>query len=283
MYAITGITGQVGGALARRLLEQGQGVRAVLRDPAKGAQWAARGCEVAQAQMDDARALAGAFAGCEGAFILLPPVFDPDAELSASRAVARAVREALAQARPARVVCLSTIGARAREFNLLTQLGLLEEELATLELPVTFLRPAWYMENTAWDLPAARETGVVDSYLQPLARAIPMVATADVGHTAAALLREEWSGKRVVELEGPARVAPADIARALSGLLGKPVRMQAVPRGHWEARFRAQGMRNPLPRMRMLDGFNEGWIAFEQAPRKGSVTLEEVLRALVAR
>jgi NAD(P)H dehydrogenase (quinone) len=36
MYAITGITGQVGGALARYLLAAKQGVRAVLRDPAQG-------------------------------------------------------------------------------------------------------------------------------------------------------------------------------------------------------------------------------------------------------
>jgi hypothetical protein len=43
-------------------------------------------------------------------------------------------------------------------------------------------------------------------------------------------------------------------------------------------------MREPLPRMRMLDGFNEEWIAFEGADAdivKGEVELEIVLRALV--
>ena len=37
MYAVMGITGQVGGAVARELLAQGKGVRAVLRDADKGA------------------------------------------------------------------------------------------------------------------------------------------------------------------------------------------------------------------------------------------------------
>ena len=35
MYAITGITGQVGGAVARTLLAEGANVRAVARDTAR--------------------------------------------------------------------------------------------------------------------------------------------------------------------------------------------------------------------------------------------------------
>lgn len=42
-------------------------------------------------------------------------------------------------------------------------------------------------------------------------------------------------------------------------------------------------MKNPFPRMQMLDGFNEGWIRFEGDARKGSVGIEMVLRALVER
>jgi NAD(P)H dehydrogenase (quinone) len=41
MYAITGITGQVGGTVARTLLAQGLPVRAVVRDAAKGRAWCA--------------------------------------------------------------------------------------------------------------------------------------------------------------------------------------------------------------------------------------------------
>jgi uncharacterized protein YbjT (DUF2867 family) len=56
------------------------------------------------------------------------------------------------------------------------------------------------MENAAWDLASARDTGVIPSFLQPLERRIPMVATADVGRVAAELLQERWQGHRVVEL-----------------------------------------------------------------------------------
>jgi uncharacterized protein YbjT (DUF2867 family) len=49
MYMITGITGKVSGTLARKLLEAGQPVRAVVRDAAKGQTWAhnsSSGCEM---------------------------------------------------------------------------------------------------------------------------------------------------------------------------------------------------------------------------------------------
>jgi len=39
-----------------------------------------------------------------------------------------------------------------------------------------------------------------------------------------------------------------------------------------------------MPRMRMIDGFNEGWICFEQADVvKGETTLLKVLRELAAK
>jgi NAD(P)H dehydrogenase (quinone) len=283
MYAITGITGQVGGAAARHLLSLGLPVRAVVRDAAKGRLWSDQGCEVALADMEDAEALTRAFAGVAGAFVLPPSEFDPQPGFPEARAVIAAVRQALDAARPARVVCLSTVGAQAAQPNLLSQRTLMEEALAALPLPVSFLRPAWFLENLAWDIPQAREQGVLSSYLQPLERAVPMVATADVGRVAAQLLVQEGSVPRFVELEGPERLSQHDIAAALSTALGRPVRAEAVPRENWGAIFRAQGMRDPVPRIQMLDGFNEGWIAFEGGDatvRKGSVGVAQVLRAL---
>ena len=59
------------------------------------------------------------------------------------------------------------------------------------------------------------------------------------------------------------RYSADDVAAALAGALGNPVRNEIVPRASWEELFRSQGMKNPLPRMRVTDGFNEGWIDFE--------------------
>ena len=100
-----------------------------------------------------------------------------------------AVRDALAEARPPRAVCLSTVGAQATQPNLLNQLAMMERDIGTLDLPIAFVRAAWFMENAVWDVASARE-GAIRSFLQPLDRAVPMVATADIGATAARLLRD---------------------------------------------------------------------------------------------
>jgi len=286
MFAITGITGQVGGQLAARLLADGEPVRAVMRDAAKAAAWAERGCEVALAAMDDAAALTAAFTGAEAVFVLLPPAFDPTPGFVEARRYIAAVTTALRAARVARVVALSTIGAEATEPNLLTQLRLLEQALADLPAAVTCLRAAWFVENVAWDIEGARTTGRLPSCLQPPGRAISMVATADVAQAAATLLREPFDGHRVVELEGPVRVSPVDLAAALGRALRRDVAVEVIPRPEWEGRFRAQGMTHPGPRMRMLDGFNAGWIAFDPGSprlRKGVTSVQAVIDGLVAR
>jgi NAD(P)H dehydrogenase (quinone) len=113
-----------------------------------------------------------------------------------------------------------------------------------------------------------------------------MVATVDIGRLAAALLQETWTGRRVVELEGPRRVSPNDVAAAFARILDRPVRMEAVSRDRWEDIFVAQGMKNPGPRAQMIDGFNQGWIAFEQGENaviKSSTDLSTVLTQLLTK
>jgi NAD(P)H dehydrogenase (quinone) len=285
MYAITGITGNVGGALARTLLAAGQPVRAVVRDARKGEAWASRGCEVVVAEMEDASALAKAFSGATAVFILPPPAFDPEPGYPEARAAIDSVVEALTAAKPAKVLCLSTVGADAVHDNLLSQRTIMEAALRALPLQLAILRPAWFIDNVAWDVASARDTGVIHSFLQPTDRALPMVAAEDVGRTAAELIQAEWMGVRVVELEGPRRLTPNDLADAFASALGRPVRAVPVPRDSWEGLFRSQGMKNPVPRMRMLDGFNEGWIDFQNDGReaiKERTDAIAVIAALVA-
>jgi uncharacterized protein YbjT (DUF2867 family) len=149
MFAVTGITGQVGRQLADELQAAGAPLRAVLRDAAKAEAWRARGCDVALAAMDDADALAAAFAGAAGVFVLLPPVFDPAPGFAETRRHVDTIVRALRTARPAHVVALSTIGAQAVPENLLTQLQMLEAGLRALPMPVSVLRAAWFVENVA--------------------------------------------------------------------------------------------------------------------------------------
>lgn len=281
MFVVTGITGNVGGEVARSLLAGRSPVRAVVRDAGKAAVWANLGCEIAVADIDDAAALSSAFRSAEAVFVLVPPSFDPAPGFPEAQARGAILRSAIEASRPERVVYLSTIGAQSTRSNLLTQHSIIERALGDLSTPVTFLRPAWFMENSRWDVASAREKGEISSFLQPLDKPVPMVSTVDIGHAAAGLLQGKWTGRRLVELEGPDRVTPLRIAAAFTNLLGRRVVAEAVPRETWESLFVSQGMKNPTPRIQMLDGFNEGWIEFEGASRKAGIGIEASLKALL--
>ena len=284
MVAVTGITGKVGSRVARGLLAQGQSVRAVVRSRAKGDEWAALGCDVFVTSIDDAEAMTEAFRGVDGVFLMTPPNYDPESGFPDTQRNAAALRTAIEESRPTKVVFLSTVGAQVTEPNLLNNSGMTEAMLRTVPVPVAFLRAAWFMENAAWDIESAKN-GVVHTFLQPLDHRIPMVATEDIAQTAVELLGQSWNGVRIVGLEGPERYSSNDVAAALASALRTPVRNEIVPRSTWEELFRSQGMKNPLPRIRMVDGFNEGWIDFESqqhGSRKAGTTLKAALQALVS-
>lgn len=266
MYAITAVTGKVGGTVARALIGAGHKVRAVVRDRAKGAEWEKRGAEVAVATFDDADAMARAFEGTEGVFVMASPNFAPERGFPGARADAAAQAAAIGRAQPGKVVMLSSIGGyRDSGLGLITQVRFLEEALASLTMPTAILRPAWFMENTLWDIAPARAKGEMSSYLAPLDKPYPMIATADIGAIAAKTLAETWTGRRVIEIEGPKRYTQIEIAAMIGKAIGRSVAAAPVPRSEWEDRFKAQGAAWPDPRIEMIESFNSGWIDFEPA------------------
>lgn len=282
MYAVLGATGQVGGAVARTLAEHGHQVRAVLRDAGKAAGVRMAGHQVAVADAYDADALVAAFAGVDGAFVMNPPSYASPDMFADSERVAEAIGRAAARAGVPQLVCLSSVGAHRpqRQGNIRTT-RILEQALSALPIPVAFVRAAWFMENWAGTVEAARQNGVVPSFLQPLDRAIPMVATADIGRVCAEVLIEHGAGRRIVELEGPRDYAPEDVAAAIGAILNKRVKATAVPREGWAVFFESKG-NSPaaaLAWVEVIDSFNDGWMSFEggHKRRRGRVEMIDVL------
>jgi NAD(P)H dehydrogenase (quinone) len=288
MYAVMGITGQVGAAVAETLLAKGKQVRAVVRNPEKATAWRKRGAEIAVADFSDAAALETAFRGTEGVFVMNPPDFAPPPGFPETRATIAAIRQALVAAAPPKAVYLSSVGAQQESgIGLITSVHMLEEEFRKLPIPGAFLRAGWFMENFVWDIPSARE-GKLFSFLQPLDKAFPMTATADIGRIAAETLLQSWTGNRFLEIAGPKRYSPNEVAATFAHVLKRPVDVVAVPRDTWQDTFVAQGTPadRTAYRIEMLDGFNSSWIDFGVPGTEhvtGTITLEEVLASLVAR
>jgi NAD(P)H dehydrogenase (quinone) len=288
MFTIIGITGRVGGATAEALLAAGKKVRGIVRDKAMAAHWAKQGVELVQGDLDDIAALTEALHGSDGVFVMVPPYFAPAPGYPETKSIVAHIRSALAAAKPKKAVYLSSVGAQhQRGLGLITQSHILEQEMRTLPFPNAFIRPAWFLENYQWDVQSAQERGEIDMYLTP-ERSVSMVATRDIGELVAKTLQQEWKGNRVLELEGPEKYSPTAAAVAFSRLLGHPVTGHPIPRSEWHRLFVQQGTAEDrtAPRIEMLDGFNSGWIDFEDAGAehfKGKVTLEEVIKGLIAK
>ncbi|HEX8892354.1 MAG TPA: NAD(P)H-binding protein, partial [Terriglobales bacterium] len=195
MYAIMGIPGHVGSAVAENLLAQGKEVRAIVRNADKAASWRDRGAEIAVADYDDPNALASAFEGTDGVFLMLPPNNAPAPGFPHTHKTLASYHAALLKALPEKAVYLSSIGAEQTSgLGIITSLHLMKQKLGDLPIAHAFLRAGWFMENHVWDAPTAQSEGKIFSNLYPLDRKFPLVATADIGKVGADVLGQEWTG-----------------------------------------------------------------------------------------
>jgi NAD(P)H dehydrogenase (quinone) len=289
MYAVMGITGNVGGAVARTLLAKGKKVRGIVRNPEKAAEWQKQGAELFKADYNDVDALTAAFTGVAGVFVMVPPNFAPAPGFAETNATLKVLHEALSRALPSRAVYLSSIGAeQASGLGLITSSHLLEETLGDLPFSHAFLRAGWFFENSAGDVASARNEGKIRFQLHPLDRKFPLVASEDIGKVAAETLTQSWTGIRHIEVAGPEGYSPLDIADAFAVVVGHAVKAIAVPRAEWEMLWVSQGMPEgrTAPRAEMVDGFNSGWIHFGVPGIEhvdGATPLREVITQLVTR
>ncbi len=280
LFFVSGITGQVGGATARRLLEEGYQVRTLARDPQKATEWAQKGVDVWQGDLSDAASVAGALEGVEGAFLMMPPIIAPSPGFPEAKVVIDSFVEALGQTPPPRLVLLSSVGSeKSSGLGNITSTHLMEEALGDLPFPTAFVRAGGFIENYLFSLAAAESSGVFDSFMQPTDRTFPTIATADIGKEIAHLLVSGWYGKKIVELGSP--VSPDDLAHAMSEVLGRPVQARAIPREQWVNVLEAMGLAPGTTGYyeEMMDGFNSGWIDFGVAgtePVGGTTTAAEV-------
>lgn len=273
MYAVAGVTGNTGAAVADALLAAGERVRVIVRRDAGGAPWRARGAEVAVAALDDAPALAAALRGCAGLYWLNPPAYGEADVFAMAAARARVLRAALAEAGVGRAVVLSSVGAhQARGTGIIRTSHVVEAGLAGIAAPVAFLRGRYFFENWGAVLGAARGDGVLPSFLGPADRPIDMVTAPDIGAAAVALLRgPAWTGARRIELAS-FTASPAAVAAALGAALGRAVAPVIVPREQWAGVLAGAGFAPPVVEafVAMYDGILAGVVAPEPGAERAT-------------
>ena len=168
MYLVMGITGNVGGATARHLLQQGKQVRALVRNREKAAKWADQGVELVDGDWNDATAIAAALKGVEGAFVMLPTVWAPSPDFREAKGVIANYVEGLTKVVPPRVIALSSTGAnRTSGLGMITALSLLEQGFRSLAFPGRICARRRLFRKLSFRLtgrPGRNTTGLLQSY-----------------------------------------------------------------------------------------------------------------------
>jgi uncharacterized protein YbjT (DUF2867 family) len=288
MYVIAGVSGQTGSVAASTLLGDRRQVRVIVRDPAKGAPWKARGAQVAVASLDDRAALASALDGAHGAYLLLPPTaFDETDIPGGRRRYIEAIAGAVEDARPGHVVLLSSIGAEhASGTGPIAYLHTLEGRLRDSGVPSTFLRAAFFMENWGAMIKGAIEGGALHYAARDDLR-FAQVATPDIGRTAAHLLVEgPPRGTRVVQLAGPTDLTLGETAAALGRAAGVPIDAVTIPTEAMIGALVGMGASREIASLygELAAALDDGRLEWQPGDLlRGRVTVEDRIRELLSR
>jgi uncharacterized protein YbjT (DUF2867 family) len=212
---VAGASGNVGGSVASGLVAAGHGVRALVR-PGSDAPIAA-GAERAEADLGDRASLRATFEGADAAFLLAG---FPDMP---------GVLADLAGAGARHVVLLSTGAVVGGDLdNAVVRFNVVSEAaVRDCGLSWTVLRPSGFMSNTLQWVPQLRDG---DQVLEPFADVpVSVIDPADIAAVAAITLTTSGHESHSYRLTGPVAMLPADRARVLGEVLGRPVELIAEP------------------------------------------------------
>jgi uncharacterized protein YbjT (DUF2867 family) len=224
LVTITGATGNIGKALADRLLHSGVTIRAVARHAERLLPLTAQGAEARVGDMAHTFFLTEAFRGADAVFAMIPPHHTaPDLRAYHLR-IAASLAEALHTAGMPRVVALSSNGASLPSgTGPIADLHTFEERLQAIPgLSVVALRPTLFMEDQLASIPLIRSAGINGSAARADV-ALAMIATRDIAAVAAEyLLAPTFEGYMVRDLLGPRDYTHREATAILGAAIGKP-------------------------------------------------------------
>ena len=287
MFVISGVTGNTGSIVALTLIDQGQPVRVIVRSEAKGAPWKAKGAEVAVADIMDTQAMTRALEGASAAYFLLPPDLANEDFIGESLERAESIVAAATAARLPHAVILSSVGAQhGDKVGPISTIAHLEKLFLAASIPLSAVRPGYFLENIQDVMPAVVHEGVYPSMILPLDFKIDMVATKDIGLTVAdALVNPPAVPHRIIELKGHEQYSAEDIAAALSSALNRQITAVPVPQEAWVDVLKQNGLSQQSAESlaEMHENINNGRIDFlDPNARKGGVGLASFVEKLVA-
>lgn len=227
---VTGSTGQQGGAVARHLLKDGWKVRAFVRDEKKESaiELEKSGAELFKGDMNSSDSLDKAMEGIYGVFSIQNFwEHGYDGELNHGKAVADAAKKANVTH-----FLQSSVGGAERNTKLphFDVKFEIEKYLKSLNLPVTVIRPVFFMENfKTWFKPVEADGKLTLNMAMKADTKLQMIAVDDIGAICAKIFDdpEKFIGKEI-ELAGDELTMP-EVAALYETATGKKTEFIELP------------------------------------------------------
>lgn len=268
---VTGYTGRLGSLVARALRDEFQETPRVLVRPAhvERSDWAApSGMEVIVGDLDEPATLSAALDGVDAVFLVSP--VHPQL---VQRETGLVTQAAQLPSKP-HIVKIAGLGTRIDSF---VDSGRwhaeVEQAITGLELPATFLRPLFFMQNLGFQINSMREHGVLRGGIGDAA--IAMADARDIADVAAALLMQpDLVPEQAIELTGKQSLTYEQVAQIASNAFGKPITYERQSLAEVEQALLDSGQ--PQWHAQILLQFNR---AFQQGwGEQVSHTVEHVLQ-----
>lgn len=222
---VIGATGPQGYPVAEKLIEAGFNVRALVRNPAKAENLAAKGVEIIKGDLEDAASVTNAMNGQDGVFMLI-------SFFTGTHAQAKTVIDAAATANVSRIVW--NVAGRILPFDTGNPaVDKWRPILADLELsgiPFTALQPTVYMENFL--IPAiAQEVAENNVLAYPMPEAVrcQWISHQDAAAYVVAAFKVDNRDNLLIEVGGPEKLSGAQIAERFSNVLGREITFRPMP------------------------------------------------------
>jgi uncharacterized protein YbjT (DUF2867 family) len=263
MIVITTPVGQIGRQVLGNLLESGEQLRVIARDPSQLPADIREDLDIVEGSHGDAAVVDKAFAGADAVFWVTP--LDPRAPSvdAAFAGFTRPAAEAFHRHGVGRVVGVSMLGRGtpwAAQAGFATGSLAMDDLIAASGVAYRALANPYFMEDTARQAQAIKNQGL---FFYPIAgdRKRPTVATRDIAAAASRLLLDaSWSDTGEVPLLGPEDLSYNDMAEIISQVLGQGVRFQQITFEAYKDRF---------VRLSMSDAMAQGYADLAWAKNEG--------------
>jgi uncharacterized protein YbjT (DUF2867 family) len=279
MIVITTPTGNIGQQVLEKLLDSGETIRVIARDPSRLSARARERVEVVQGSHSDREVVDRAFEGADSVFWVVPPDFQANNVETRYLEFIRPACEAFKNREVKRVVAVSALGRGwPKPAGLVSASVAMDDLIASAGVSFRALTMPSFMDNFLRQVEPIKNQGMFFSPMSGDLKA-PTCATRDIATVAAKLLLDSsWSGSGSVPVLGPEDLSHNEMAQIISEVLEKPVRFQQIPFESFKASLIESGASESMAKgmVEMMVAKNEGLDNME--PRTAESTTPTTLR-----